>query len=249
MALPAMDCVPLKSADAGGQLAYDRTLRTQRRKESTLLFVAWRGELVFDAANPSVFARYAGAAPAAASGPAAARVDTASGVQGVTESDGCRDGLPAHAVSAQAVPDALELGSPGGLEVGVPPFKPRRLSARGVVALAGRERTGCDGRGAPHQVACLGALGALPLSGCPEAPHEGLVPLVRAFLSSRAALSCSDGSPGRRGCGELRGLRRPARCCAAFSCPDGSFGQRGRGASGRRGRTRRRSTRAGRPSA
>jgi hypothetical protein len=70
-----MDCVPLKSADVGGQLAYDRTLRTQRRKESTLLFVAWRGELVFDAANPSVFARYAGAAPAAAPRSAAARVD------------------------------------------------------------------------------------------------------------------------------------------------------------------------------
>ena len=73
-ALPAMECMPLRSVVAGGDLAYDRIIRTQVRKESPLLFVAMRGELVFDAANPQVFARYAGAAdvlPKAGGGDAA----------------------------------------------------------------------------------------------------------------------------------------------------------------------------------
>lgn len=64
--LPAMDCVPLKTVDAGGQLEYDRNLRTQRRKKSPLLFIAFRGELVFDKFNPEVFARYAAKAQALA---------------------------------------------------------------------------------------------------------------------------------------------------------------------------------------
>lgn len=63
-ALPPMVCLPLEAVDAGGQLAYDRNLRTQRRKESLLMFVALRGELVFDKANPDVFAKYAGVRPA-----------------------------------------------------------------------------------------------------------------------------------------------------------------------------------------
>ena len=57
--LPAMDCAPLKTVDAGGQLEYDRSIRTQRRQESPLLFIAFRGELVYDKFNPEVFASYA----------------------------------------------------------------------------------------------------------------------------------------------------------------------------------------------
>ena len=64
--LPAMDCVLLKTVDAGGQLEYDRSIRTQRRQESPLLFIAFRGELVYDKFNPEVFASYAAKAQALA---------------------------------------------------------------------------------------------------------------------------------------------------------------------------------------
>ena len=56
--LPAMSSVPLEQIKAGGKLSYDKKLRTQRRSKSSLLFIAFENELVFDAFNPSVFVRW-----------------------------------------------------------------------------------------------------------------------------------------------------------------------------------------------
>ena len=52
----------LERVAAGGKLSYDPNLRTQRRGKSALLFVEYRGELVYDAYNPSVFQIWAEAA-------------------------------------------------------------------------------------------------------------------------------------------------------------------------------------------
>ena len=56
--LPAMIRMPLEQIKAGGKLSYDKKLRTQRRQKSSLLFVAFENELVFDAFNPTVFVRW-----------------------------------------------------------------------------------------------------------------------------------------------------------------------------------------------
>ena len=68
---PALKCVLLRAVNAGGVFVYDRTIRTQVRTDSPLRFISWGTRLVFDAANPTVFASYvegekaAGAAAAA----------------------------------------------------------------------------------------------------------------------------------------------------------------------------------------
>jgi hypothetical protein len=49
---------PLRQVDAGGAMVYDPTIRSHVRSESRLRFVVWMDRLVFDFANPSVFAEY-----------------------------------------------------------------------------------------------------------------------------------------------------------------------------------------------
>ena len=83
--LPAMVCKPLSSVQAGGHLAYDTNLRTQRRTKSTLQFVEFRGALVFDAYCPGVFASFAAAATSATKA-AAQKVECSKGhVKGKAE--------------------------------------------------------------------------------------------------------------------------------------------------------------------
>ena len=84
--LPAMVCKPLSSVQAGGHLAYDTNLRTQRRTKSTLQFVEFRGALVFDAYCPGVFASFAAAATSATKAAAAQKVECSKGhVKGKAE--------------------------------------------------------------------------------------------------------------------------------------------------------------------
>ena len=67
--------MPLRSVNAGGVFIYDRTIRTQVRTESPLRFIVWDSRLVFDAANPSVFAHYVEASQAAAAAASAKEKD------------------------------------------------------------------------------------------------------------------------------------------------------------------------------
>jgi hypothetical protein len=67
--------MPLRSVNAGGVFIYDRTIRTQVRTESPLRFIVWDTRLVFDAANPSVFANYVEASQAAAAAASAKEKD------------------------------------------------------------------------------------------------------------------------------------------------------------------------------
>lgn len=56
---PALEPVQLRSvSQIGGNLAYDRNVRTQVRQTSTLRFVQWGKRCVYDWQNPSVFAEY-----------------------------------------------------------------------------------------------------------------------------------------------------------------------------------------------
>ena len=57
--LPPMVSAQLEMVAAGGKLSYDKNLRTQRREKNTLLFVEYKGELVYDAENPVVFQSWA----------------------------------------------------------------------------------------------------------------------------------------------------------------------------------------------
>eukprot|EP00946_MAST-07B_sp_MAST-7B-sp1_P000716 g716.t1 len=57
--LASLVCVPLSEVKAGGQLAYDPKVRTQRRQKSDLYFVEVEGVLAYDKFNPFVFARWA----------------------------------------------------------------------------------------------------------------------------------------------------------------------------------------------
>ncbi len=57
-ALPAMQRLPLCEIDAGGRMVYSRHLRRAVRQDPVLKFVDLEGRLVFDAANPSVFASH-----------------------------------------------------------------------------------------------------------------------------------------------------------------------------------------------
>mmetsp|Transcript_8162 Transcript_8162/g.17037 ORF Transcript_8162/g.17037 Transcript_8162/m.17037 type:complete len:185 (-) Transcript_8162:14-568(-) len=56
--LPALSCMDLVDVDPGGQLVYDKNLRTQRRAKSRLLFVELEGELVFDFEDPNLFREF-----------------------------------------------------------------------------------------------------------------------------------------------------------------------------------------------
>ena len=85
---PALTRVPLRTVEAGAKLVYSKLLRTTVRTETPLRFVEWQGRLVFDLANPSVFASYcesaivSGAAAAAAAAVAAAAAAAAGGGAG-----------------------------------------------------------------------------------------------------------------------------------------------------------------------
>jgi hypothetical protein len=57
--LPSLVSVPLRAAETGGQLRYDKTIRTHVREDNNLFFIALGSFLVFDFFNPSVFAGYA----------------------------------------------------------------------------------------------------------------------------------------------------------------------------------------------
>lgn len=72
--LPPLTSMPLRAVDPGGGFAYDRTVRTHVRAEWKLHFIEWGGRLVFDAANPSVFAGYCEIMRVAAVAAAAAAV-------------------------------------------------------------------------------------------------------------------------------------------------------------------------------
>ncbi|GAX80028.1 hypothetical protein CEUSTIGMA_g7467.t1 [Chlamydomonas eustigma] len=56
--LPAMQPLPLRTCDAGGKMVYDRTVRRAVRQPQILMFIEWEGHLVFDFANPRVYAKY-----------------------------------------------------------------------------------------------------------------------------------------------------------------------------------------------
>ena len=56
--LPPMVLMDLHEVDAGGKLAYDKTVRTQRRTKSLLCFVELEEECVFDFENPTVFSEF-----------------------------------------------------------------------------------------------------------------------------------------------------------------------------------------------
>jgi hypothetical protein len=97
--LPAMDCMPLKNVDAGGQLAYDRNVRSQRRRESKMLFVAFRGNLVFDAANPEVFVKYASTSPVAIATPGAIATPAATVATAATAATSASSAIAATAAT------------------------------------------------------------------------------------------------------------------------------------------------------
>jgi len=69
--------VPLRAADPGASLVYSSRHRNVVREPPRILFVAWGRSLVFDAACPAVFARYAAEAEAAAADAARAVADAA----------------------------------------------------------------------------------------------------------------------------------------------------------------------------
>jgi hypothetical protein len=56
--LPALQPLPLRTCDAGGKMVYDRTVRRAVRQPQVLMFIEWEGQLVFDFANPKVYAKY-----------------------------------------------------------------------------------------------------------------------------------------------------------------------------------------------
>ena len=72
--LPALRAMPLREADPGGGFAYDRTVRTAVRAPWKLFFIALGDRLVFDSANPPVFAAYCDGAKATAMASTAATV-------------------------------------------------------------------------------------------------------------------------------------------------------------------------------
>ena len=62
--LPSLSRVDLAAVDPGGELVYDKNLRTQRRAKSRLLYVEFEGALVYDfevrgagGSNTTAFAR------------------------------------------------------------------------------------------------------------------------------------------------------------------------------------------------
>lgn len=59
LALPPLECRFLRDCDPGGELVYDRTLRTHVRMPHTLLFIQSGEQLVYDFEHPHVFASYA----------------------------------------------------------------------------------------------------------------------------------------------------------------------------------------------
>ena len=62
-----------------------RTIRRSVRKEPLLKFIEWGGRLVFDAANPHVFAEYCDRVAAAVAAAAATQNSSAADTAGVTE--------------------------------------------------------------------------------------------------------------------------------------------------------------------
>ncbi len=88
-----MTTLPLRAADPGASLVYSRTHRNVVREPPRILFISWGGALVFDAACPAVFARYAAeaeaaAADAAARAAAAAAAPAAAAAGGALSDDG-----------------------------------------------------------------------------------------------------------------------------------------------------------------
>jgi hypothetical protein len=98
---------------------YDRTVRTQVRAEWKLHFIEWGGRLVFDAANPTVFAGYceimriaavaaaaaaaaAGASAGAAADPEAPSADDAATSAAATAADSSADATAAPETQAEA---------------------------------------------------------------------------------------------------------------------------------------------------
>lgn len=99
--LPALVALPLRAAEPGGALVFDRTMRGPVRQENRLYFVALADTLVFDVAHPEVFAGYADRHAAAA----AAAGDGSAGVE--------RAVSPSRAVAAAAEVRAVSRGRAG----------------------------------------------------------------------------------------------------------------------------------------
>lgn len=151
----ALAPMPLRACDAGGVSVYDRTIRTQVRTESPLRFIEWGSLLVFDYANPSVFAAYCEAARASAAAAAAHERDHAAA---------------AAAAQLAAMPDALT-GAPAAATVDAVAAAMAMLSGsrrheRGVSQGAG------DDGGDDNELA-TDLAGATLCDGSPVAPSRG----------------------------------------------------------------------------